>query len=99
MQREAAVRGEGRHLYSRFFLPAGRQPRIVDEAESPSVFDDSGRIGYLSGGGQSTVDVAGSRGCSPRCRWMSERMRRRQYGASIVCVHASRRVACLWRWS
>jgi hypothetical protein len=32
------------HLYSRFFLPAGRQPKIVDEAENPSVFDDSGRI-------------------------------------------------------
>ncbi len=32
------------HLYSRFFLPARRQPPIVDEAENPSVFDDAGRI-------------------------------------------------------
>ena len=32
------------HMYSRFFLPAERQPRIVDEAENPSVFDNSGRI-------------------------------------------------------
>jgi hypothetical protein len=32
------------HMYSRFFLPAKRQPTIVDEAEKPSVFDNSGRI-------------------------------------------------------
>jgi hypothetical protein len=32
------------HMYSRFFVPAKRQPKIVDEAEHPSVFDDSGRI-------------------------------------------------------
>jgi hypothetical protein len=32
------------HLYSRFFLPADRKPTIVDEAENPSVFDNSGRI-------------------------------------------------------
>jgi hypothetical protein len=32
------------HMYSRFFLAAERQPRIVDEAEHPSVFDNSGRI-------------------------------------------------------
>jgi hypothetical protein len=31
-------------MYSRFFLPARRQPTIVDMAEHPSVFDDSGRI-------------------------------------------------------
>jgi hypothetical protein len=32
------------HMYSRFFLPAERYPMIVEEAESPSVFDDAGRI-------------------------------------------------------
>lgn len=51
------------HLYSRFFLPAKRQPTIVDEAEKPSVFDNAGRIrpAWVQG-----VDIRP--GADPWCR-------------------------------
>lgn len=32
------------HMYSRFFLAAKRQPTLVEEAEHPSVFNESGHI-------------------------------------------------------